>query len=171
MVDSNHLKPEDFINSIIKMRSDRARSFISKYNINTNEISDGQHTFGELYHARATLFAVFCYNYMDLTRVGKEDSTWYAWKSKLHHDGTMYPGYFIIGVTNKDTGKYMSYHYDLAYWDFFDVDEVSHAPEWSPEVDLNLIDTIGYLWVPNYKPYVILKGEFYENKESSSDSN
>ena len=57
----------------------------------TGETSDGYHTFNELYHHRAVLFSVIVANYPDR-----------AWKSKKHHDGTMYDGMFIVGIDTPD---------------------------------------------------------------------
>ena len=156
-MDEMHIEQVKFINSVIEKRS-------KEMGLNTNLISDGQHTFGELYHARAILFSVFINNYMDLTKantfLGKPDEfilpgddEFYAWKSWHHADGSMFEEYFIVGLTQKSTGKFMSYHYHKDYWDIFMVDEVDHSPEWSPEKDLPLIDTIGKYYVPNYIGY------------------
>ena len=81
------------------------------------KISDGYHTFEELYYHRMILFAVIC-----------NQNSRNAWKSKLHADGTMYEDYFIVGVTTPK-GDY-SYHYHIDYWDKFDVAEIKKAPEW-----------------------------------------
>lgn len=81
------------------------------------EISDGYHTFDELYYHRMMLFLVIC-------KQNKEK----AWKSYQHHDGTMYDEYFIVGITTKQ-GDY-SYHYHQRYWHLFDVKELDKAPEW-----------------------------------------
>ena len=85
---------------------------------NAKEISDGFHTMAELYHHRAILFSVIVRDHKDL-----------AWKSKLHHDGTMYDGMFIVGI---ETPKgQATYHYDIdPYWDMFDCKELDMAPEW-----------------------------------------
>lgn len=80
-------------------------------------ISDGSHTFDDLYYHRMMLFSIICNTYKDK-----------AWKSWLHVDGTMYDRYFIVGITT-DKGDY-SYHYHRAYWDKFDVKELDKAPEW-----------------------------------------
>lgn len=82
------------------------------------KVSDGYHTFDELYHHRAILFAVICNNNPEL-----------AWKSKLHDTGDMYEGMFIVGI---DTPKgQATYHYDIEpYWDIFNVKELDHAPKW-----------------------------------------
>lgn len=80
-------------------------------------ISDGYHTFDELYWHRMVLFAVICNTHIQR-----------AWKSWKHHDGTMYDDYFIVGV-NTPKGQY-SYHYHKDNWDYFDVKELEFAPEW-----------------------------------------
>lgn len=85
--------------------------------IKTGELSDGYHTFNELYYHRAVLFSIICNEHKDV-----------AYKSKKHHDGTMYDGMFIVGI-NTPQGQY-SYHYDLNVWSMFDVPELEFAPEW-----------------------------------------
>lgn len=84
-------------------------------------ISDGSHTFEELYHHRMILFSVICNTYKDK-----------AWKSWKHKDDTMYDDYFIVGITT-DMGDY-SYHYHKDNWDKFMVDELENAPEWDGHV-------------------------------------
>ena len=80
------------------------------------DLSDGYHTFNELYHHRAVLFSVICN--ANKNRV---------WKSKSHSDGSMYDGMFIVGI---ETGLgQATYHYDVdPYWDLFDVKELRFAP-------------------------------------------
>lgn len=81
-------------------------------------MSDGYHTFNELYHHRAILFATLCAHY-PLS----------AWKARKHHDGTMYDGMFIVGI-NTSEGQ-ATYHYDVEpYWDMFQVPETEFAPVW-----------------------------------------
>lgn len=81
------------------------------------ELSDGYHTFNELYYHRAILFSVICRQNKKL-----------AWKSKLHDDGTMFEDMFIVGI-NTPKGQY-SYHYELGLWSLFDVKELDKAPKW-----------------------------------------
>lgn len=81
------------------------------------QISDGSHSFNDLYHHRMILFSVICNNNKQI-----------AWKSWKHHDGTMYDDYFIVGVTTKE-GDY-TYHYHKDDWDRFNVKEIPLAPEW-----------------------------------------
>lgn len=81
------------------------------------EMSDGSHTFKELYYHRMILFSIICNSYKDK-----------AWKSKQHDDGSMFDGYFVVGVTTPK-GNY-TYHYEFYYWDMFDVKELEKAPKW-----------------------------------------
>ena len=85
---------------------------------NIGNFSDGYHTFNELYYHRAILFSVICNNNKTI-----------AWKSKQHHDGTMFNNMFIVGM---DTPKgQATYHYDITpYWNLFEVKELERAPLW-----------------------------------------
>lgn len=81
------------------------------------DISDGSHTFDELYYHRMILFSIIC-----------NDNSSCAWKSWKHHDGTMFDDYFIVGI-NTPEGQY-SYHYHKDHWDRFWINELDFAPEW-----------------------------------------
>ena len=95
--------------------------------------SDGYHTFNELYHHRAVLFSVIVENFAAR-----------AWKSKLHADGTMYEGMFIVGIETPDGQA--TYHYDIdPYWDLFRCTEIKRAPEWDGHTPNQAIERIGKL--------------------------
>ncbi len=97
------------------------------------DTSDGYHTFNELYHHRAVLFSVIVKAFYDL-----------AWKSKKHHDGTMYDGMFIVGIDTPHGQA--TYHYDIdPYWDMFECRELECAPEWDGHTPEEAIDRIGTL--------------------------
>ena len=52
-----------------------------------------------------------------------------SWKSKLHSDGTMYDGMFIVGLNTQDGP--VTYHFDMKYWDIAtQIPEIEKAPEW-----------------------------------------
>lgn len=106
----------------------------------TGNTSDGYHTFNELYHHRAILFSVICNDRPDR-----------AWKSKKHHDGTMYDGMFIVGIQTPNGQA--TYHYDIdPYWDMFRVPELSQAPKWDGHTPAQAIERIGRLTQPENKP-------------------
>lgn len=99
----------------------------------TGDTSDGYHTFNELYHHRAVLFSVIVKAFPD-----------HAWKSRKHHDGTMYDGMFIVGIETPDGQA--TYHYDVdPYWDMFKCKELEYAPEWDGHTPVQAIARIGKL--------------------------
>lgn len=84
---------------------------------NKGGISDGSHTFAELYQHRMVLFSVICNQNSEL-----------AWKSWFHDDGIMFDDYFIVGI--KTPMGDFTYHYHQDNWEMFDVEELERAPKW-----------------------------------------
>jgi hypothetical protein len=82
-----------------------------------NNVSDGYHTFGELYEHRHCLF-------MMLQSLLPHSS----WKSKIHHDGNEWDGWFIAGI-NLPSGQ-VSYHLPNKHWDTCLAKTLETAPEW-----------------------------------------
>lgn len=83
-------------------------------------ISDGNHTFADLYSQRMYLFSVICSCYPEL-----------SWKSRKHFDeenDPMFNGCFIVGI-NTPVGI-ATYHFKLEYWNEFPIKEIEHAPQY-----------------------------------------
>lgn len=109
-------------------------------NTGIGDVSDGYHTFNELYHHRAVLFSVIC-NLMPEK----------AWKSKHHDTGDMYDGMFIVGIETPEGQA--TYHYDIyPYWDMFNVKEVERAPKWDGHTPSDAIERIGTLSAADVAP-------------------
>ena len=88
----------------------------------TDDISDGYHTFEELYYQRMMLTKTVA-----LAAINKFDKDT-VYRSKLHSDGTMYKDFFIV-VFNTPEGNF-SYHYHMVYWGVFDfLKELPNAEE------------------------------------------
>jgi hypothetical protein len=92
-------------------------------------ISDGYHTFDELYEHRHVLFMNLC---------GIVDN---AWKSKKHSDGSMWDGWFIAGI-NIEKGKQITYHIPIRLWNDFRVRELEFAPEWDGHTSDDVIERL-----------------------------
>lgn len=79
------------------------------------DLSDGYHTFNQLYHQRAILFATIVNQNKDK-----------AWKSLKHDDGKYCfdsnGEWFIVGIDTPE-GPY-TYHYEIKYWDYFNCIEL-----------------------------------------------
>ena len=84
------------------------------------EVSDGYHTFNELYYYRMLYNAAF------FNLLPKE----WVHKSKRHHTGEeCFGGDWFIVMANLPTGQ-ISNHYELKDWDLFKVPEKEFADEW-----------------------------------------
>lgn len=114
---------------------------------NAKNISDGYHTFQELYDMRLALTVLA---FKLLTREWKQPISNInpVWKSKQHSDGTMFDGMFIVGAFGKQPfiggTKYMiSFHYHDEHWDKFDFAEtLDKAPEWDGHTDKDVIERL-----------------------------
>lgn len=101
----------------IKQDLDRLEEFEKELKDGT--LSDGYHTFNDLYLQRMYLFAT-------IVNQNKE----YAWKSLKHEDGELCFGgdWFIVGI-DTPRGSY-TYHYETNYWSLFDCQELEVAKHW-----------------------------------------
>lgn len=103
-------------------------------NDSVGELSDGYHTFNELYHHRSLLFLSLC-----LTSFKNV-----AWKSLLHYDPNepMYNGMFILGI-DTPYGQ-ATYHYDIdPYWFMAKkIKEVQRAPKFDGHTSNDAIERI-----------------------------
>ena len=102
----------------------KINELINKYNklgiMSVKDISDGLHTFGEIYKERFILFCTLCNIFPEL-----------SWKAKKHFDeenDPMYEGDFIAGINTPE--GVASYHIKIEYWDLFDIPEISRAPKY-----------------------------------------
>ena len=101
------------------MREDEdTRSFAER---EIGNLSDGYHTFNELYDHRSVLLATIM-NSSDFNNV--------SWKSRKHADGSSYEGFFICGIHLPKTNKAITYHVKDKDWELFHVKELPTAPEW-----------------------------------------
>lgn len=111
---------------------------------NSDDISDGYHTFGELYdHRRALTAALFTETHDLNSRTPLIEET-PVWRSKQHHpdDSPMFEGgYFIVGATLFE-GQ-ISYHYKLKHWDDFrNIPEIPHAPKWDGHTPQDTVERL-----------------------------
>lgn len=98
--------------------------------VDSNVISDGYHTFGELYDFRkvynAVLFNEWAYNSFEVG-TGNWKPKFDVHKSWKHHDGELcFGGGWFIVVAVLPTGQ-ISNHYEAKDWDLFKVPETETA--------------------------------------------
>jgi len=85
--------------------------------VDTGEVSDGNHTFNELYAHRCLLFIALMH-----------DNKSISWWSHTHHDGSQWKGWIIAGI-NLPTGS-ITYHVPSAMLDLLPDAHIEKAPEW-----------------------------------------
>lgn len=82
------------------------------------EVSDGYHTFNQLYEHRHALYLVIANSGL----IGS------AWKSKKHYDGSSYNGWFLLGIETSEGD--ISYHLPDALWENAKVTELERGKKW-----------------------------------------
>jgi len=84
-----------------------------------DDVSDGFHTFRQLYYQRMMLFATIV-----------KQNKGRAWKSLRHEDGELCfgGGWFIVGIDTPE-GSY-TYHYEDNYFSLFDCKELERGKHW-----------------------------------------
>lgn len=94
------------------------------------EISDGYHTFTELYNHRIALWIALCRAHGD------------AWRSKVHSDGTAIDGWFILGLDGR-RGKQITYHLPISRWGETDFAcTLGKAPEWDGHTNADVLERL-----------------------------
>jgi hypothetical protein len=96
------------------------------------EISDGYHTFDELYAHRSALYIAFL-------KGRPRDS----WMSKRHCDNSIWDGWFVAGTT-LSTGS-ITYHLKMEYWDCLKAAHVlvlDSAPKWDGHTSNDVYERI-----------------------------
>lgn len=103
-----------------------------------DDLSDGFHTFRQLYYQRMMLFAA-------IVKQNKDK----AWKSLRHEDGELCfgGGWFIVGIDTPE-GSY-TYHYEDNYFSLFDCEELEYGKHWDGHTEK---DVTRLLSLPSAQP-------------------
>jgi hypothetical protein len=102
----------------------------------SGEISDGYHTFNELYDHRIALF-------MALMKTNPQIS----WRANNHDDGTMFEGWYIAGM-HLPTGE-ITYHLPGDTWTLLDgvgIATSNKAPKWDGHTAADVVNRL-HAWV------------------------
>lgn len=120
-------KKEDAINALIK-------------DVDKSKISDGYHTFGELYDHRNILF-------VKLAKLLRAENTHHVWRSIRQSDGSFDKDWFIMGI-GKIAGEQISYHLPIAMWDLtMFAETLDKAPEWDGHTSKDVITRLNSSWI------------------------
>lgn len=123
-------------------------------NFTIDNISDGFHTFGSLYHQRAILFAVLVNLNSDI-----------SWKSWLDENGNKWfdsDEWFLVCIDTPE-GAY-SYHYKREYWGYFDCQELDRSKPFDGHTEKDVFrllslakkrNTYEFVWEPCFSEEAI----------------
>lgn len=110
--------------------------------LEVGKVSDGYHTFDELYDHRVQLFITLCNTLYTLSAMQSDEGTIpLPWKAKMHHDGTSFEGWFIAGIGTKK-GKQISYHLPIKKWGELRCVAYDKAPEWDGHTPNDVINRL-----------------------------
>lgn len=98
------------------LKEDSFNQLIKENDLDTNLISDGYHTFGELYEHRITLFIALAKRLECLPGDYIAPLHSQVWRSLKHSDGSSFEGWFVLGI-GKDKGHQITYHLPINKWD------------------------------------------------------
>lgn len=130
------LEKECKVTEVINHELGRRVSFI--FECDEIEVSDEYHSLHDLYRHRMALnIALFHMIHVYQKYPGGPQ----VMKSKLHGDGTMFEGYFIVMAVIPKIGQ-ISYHYKLKHWDKFDIPEVERTPEYDGHNSEDVIERL-----------------------------
>ena len=103
-----------------------------------DDLSDGFHTFRQLYYQRMMLFAT-------IVKQNKDK----AWKSFRHEDGELCfgGGWFIVGI-DTPKGSY-TYHYENKYFDLFDCEILDYGKHWDGHTEKDVTRLLSLPDVPD----------------------
>lgn len=125
-MEANQSKKKEIVDHV----NDSIKFFAENGNIQTNDVSDGYHTFKELYEHRITLFMALC------------KMTGFSWKTKLHSDGTSWDGWFVLGIFKKP-GEQVTYHLPIEKWDLcYFAETLDKAPEFDGHTSEDVLKRI-----------------------------
>lgn len=110
------------------------------------QISDGYHTFDELYEHRITLFIALCKKIQDFRYHGDQRNQLgdekIVWKSYHHSDGSNFEGWFVLGI-GREKGKQITYHLPTSKWEECDFAEMlDFAPEFDGHTSADVIERL-----------------------------
>lgn len=100
------------------------------------KISDGFHSFDELYNHRIALFIALCRQFVRKYPV---------WKSKNHSDGSVWDGWFVLGLDTMK-GKQITYHLPISEWDKCNFAmSLSEAPPFDGHTSCDVLERLAKL--------------------------
>ena len=105
------------------------------------KVSDGYHTFDELYEHRITLWIALCRTMAEHHH--RSDDV--VWKTRYHSDMGFIEGWFLLGM-GYDPGEQITYHLPMDRWEECDfAKELQCAPEFDGHTAADVLKRLAAL--------------------------
>ena len=108
------------------------------------EVSDGYHTFDELYEPRIALLIALAklLRRQEAAVFMSPPGMGFVWRSKLHSDGTSFDGWFVLGIDQVE-GKQITYHLPMSKWEETNfADTLEKAPEFDKHSPADVLERL-----------------------------
>lgn len=109
-----------------------------------SQVSDGYHTFEELYDHRCLLFL----SLLKFVQYTEGYHTLVPWYSLKHSDESVWDGWFIAGMhrtDNSEDTQQITYHLPIKFLELvesFELKELDKAPEWDGHTSADVIERL-----------------------------
>lgn len=116
-MESTTINEKKVLNEIVEEINNLTNSLSEHKGLDRSKLSDGYHTFEELYEHRNLLFIVLTKSISDSRK----------YKFKKNHDGSEYEGWFGVCIlidTDEFETEQISYHLPMKYWDMVNAVDV-----------------------------------------------
>lgn len=122
------------------LNEDEVNEIIKANKLDTNKISDGYHTFEQLYEHRIILFLRLCFH-VNIYNDGEIP----VWRSKKHSDGTEWDGWFLLGI-GIEKGEQITYHLPIKYLEDCNwAEDLDQAPQFDGHTSEDVLNRLKQL--------------------------
>jgi len=105
--------------------------------IDHSKVSDGYHSFKELYTHRNLLYLAFLYE--------RPESSGRSWRSRLHNDGSSFDGWFVVGTELQmdNEAVQITYHLPDDLWSSCHfLETLDKAPHWDGHTPNDVVERL-----------------------------
>jgi hypothetical protein len=129
------------INMTDKEKLNQVKEIIASLEIPKGSISDGNHTFDELYEHRCILWIALCKMEANIEfYIGGTAGS--SWKTTTHSSGDVMEGWFLLGM-GKIKGEQITYHLPIKYWNDCEFAQILvKAPEYDGHSSSDVLERI-----------------------------
>lgn len=133
------MKPQETKDGVARTINEVIQQNVKEGYLDTNQISDGYHRFGELYEHRIQLWITVC----KLFSQNPAGVIWeQVWRTQKHSDGSSWEGWFVLGAGALE-GEQITYHLPMSKWEECSfADTLDKAPEFDGHTSADVLERL-----------------------------